>query len=99
MYLAFNYLKLNDKWSINYIEIRPFELMDKIKFSFLKFLRKYVAFKVKTKQAVCTVSHNQALTFCDLNTSWYQTHSFRIGAASWAAARGFSDSQIMPFRR
>ena len=29
MYLAFNYLKLNDKWSINYIEIRPFELMDK----------------------------------------------------------------------
>ena len=54
MYLAFNYLKLNDKWSINYIKIRPFELMDKIKFSFLKFLQKYVGFKVKTKQAVCT---------------------------------------------
>ena len=34
MYLAFNYLKLNDKWSINYIEIRPFELMDKIKIFF-----------------------------------------------------------------
>ena len=31
MYLASNYLKLNDKWSINYIEIRPFELMDKNK--------------------------------------------------------------------
>ena len=29
MYLTFNYLKLNDKWSINYIEIRPFELIDK----------------------------------------------------------------------
>ena len=54
MYLAFNYLKLNDKWSINYIKIRPFELMDKIKFSFLKFLRKYVGLKVKTKQAACT---------------------------------------------
>ena len=54
MYLAFNYLKLNDKWTINYIKIRPFELMDKKRFSFLKFLRKYVGFKVKTKQAVCT---------------------------------------------
>ena len=30
----YNYLKLNDKWSINYIEIRPFELMDKIKIFF-----------------------------------------------------------------
>ena len=27
-------------------------------------------------------SANQALTFCGLDTSWYQTHSFRIGAAS-----------------
>ena len=34
MYLAFNYLKLNDKWSIDYIEIRAFELMDKIKIFF-----------------------------------------------------------------
>ena len=34
MYLASNYLKLNDKWSINYIEIRPFELMDKVKIFF-----------------------------------------------------------------
>ena len=32
MYLAFSYLKLNDKWSINYIEIRPFEFMDKNKY-------------------------------------------------------------------
>ena len=31
VYLAFDYLKLNDKWSVNYIEIRPFELIDKIK--------------------------------------------------------------------
>ena len=30
MYLAFNYLELSDKCSINYIEIRRFELMDKI---------------------------------------------------------------------
>ena len=34
MYLAFNYLKLNDKWSINYIEIRSFELMGKIEIFF-----------------------------------------------------------------
>ena len=34
MYLASNYLKLNDKWSINYVEIRPFELMDKVKIFF-----------------------------------------------------------------
>ena len=34
MYLASNYLKLNDKWSINYIEIRLFELMGKVKIFF-----------------------------------------------------------------
>ena len=42
---------------------------------------------------------NQVLTFCGLDTSRYQTHSFRIEDTSWAGAQGFSDSQIMPFRR
>ena len=40
---------------------------------------------------------NQALTFCGLESDRYKTHSFRIGAASWADARGFSDSQIRRF--
>ena len=37
---------------------------------------------------------NAALTFCNLDTKLYKAHSFRIGAASWASAKGFSDSQI-----
>ena len=37
---------------------------------------------------------NAALNFCNLDTSLYKAHSFRIGAASWASAKGFSDSQI-----
>ena len=37
---------------------------------------------------------NAALKFCDLDSAPYKAHSFRIGAASWAAAKGFSDSQI-----
>ena len=39
------------------------------------------------------------LQFCDLNVSHYKTHSFRIGAASWAAAKGMSDTQIRDFGR
>jgi hypothetical protein len=35
-----------------------------------------------------------AVRFCGLNSSRYKTHSFRIGAASSAAARGLSDAQI-----
>ena len=37
---------------------------------------------------------NAALTFNNLDSSVYKVHSFCIGAASWAAAKGFSDSQI-----
>ena len=34
------------------------------------------------------------LSFCGLDTKRYKSHSFRIGAASDAALRGFSDGQI-----
>jgi len=44
-------------------------------------------------------SLNRALSFCSLETDRYKTHSFRIGAASWAAVLGFSDSQIRRFGR
>ena len=37
---------------------------------------------------------NQCLTFCGLDNSHYKPHSFRIGAASFAADQGFIDSQI-----
>ena len=35
-----------------------------------------------------------SLRFCDLDVSGYKSHSFRIGAASWAASKGMSDAQI-----
>ena len=35
-----------------------------------------------------------AVTFCNLDTKLYKSHNIRIGAASWASAEGFSDSQI-----
>ena len=35
-----------------------------------------------------------AVQFCGLDSSRYKGQSFRIGAASHAADRGFSDSQI-----
>ena len=37
---------------------------------------------------------HSVLNFCDLDTGRYKSHSFRIGAASDAAQRGFSDAQI-----
>ena len=45
------------------------------------------------------ISLNRAPSFCSLETDRYKTHSFRIGAASWAATLGFSDSQIRHFGR
>ena len=41
------------------------------------------------------VSHlSLALKHCGLNPAFYKGHSFRIGAASHAAHRGFTDAQI-----
>ena len=37
---------------------------------------------------------SEAVRLCGLDPSRYKGHSFRIGAASHAAAQGMSDSQI-----
>ena len=42
---------------------------------------------------------NRALRFCNLDPALYKLHSFRIGAATWAAAKGFSDTQIRQLGR
>ena len=42
---------------------------------------------------------NAELQFCDLDISHHKTHSFRIGAASWAATKGLSDTQMRDFGR
>ena len=42
---------------------------------------------------------SQALSFSGLDTKLYKSHSFRIGAALWAAEEGISDAQIRTFSR
>ena len=42
---------------------------------------------------------SRCLQFCGLHTSRYKGHSFRIGAASLAADKGFSDAQIRTLGR
>ena len=37
---------------------------------------------------------NACLQYCGLNTNYYKSHSFRVGAASEAATSGMSDTQI-----
>ena len=46
-----------------------------------------------------TQALGDSLRFCDLDVSGYKSHSFRIGAASWAASKGMSDTQIRAFGR
>lgn len=41
-----------------------------------------------------TQSPKETIKYCDLEEARYETHSFRIGAASWPAAKGVSDTQI-----
>ena len=42
---------------------------------------------------------SRCLTFCGLDTKKYKGHSFRIGAASHAADKGFSDAQVRTLGR
>ena len=44
-----------------------------------------------------TAELHKALLFCKLDPTRYKSHSFRIGAASLAATKGFSDAQIHEF--
>ena len=46
-----------------------------------------------------TKALSDALRYCNLDVEGYKSHSFRIGAASWAAAKGMSDAQIRAFGR
>ena len=46
-----------------------------------------------------TKALSDALRYCNLNVEGYKSHNFRIGAASWAAAKGMSDAQIRAFGR
>ena len=46
-----------------------------------------------------TKALSDALRYCNLDVEGYKSHSFRIGAASWAAAKGMSDAQIRAFSR
>ena len=46
-----------------------------------------------------TRSLKEVLQYCNLDEDRYKAHSFRIGAASWAAAKGMCDSQIRVFGR
>lgn len=40
---------------------------------------------------------SHTLTLCGLNSNRYKGHSFRVGAATDAAARGLSDATIQKF--
>jgi hypothetical protein len=42
---------------------------------------------------------SEAIKFCGLNPTRYKSHSFRIGAASYAAEKGMSDAQIRTLGR
>ena len=46
-----------------------------------------------------TRSLKEVLQYCILDEDRFKMHSFRIGAASWVAAKGMSDSQIRIFGR
>lgn len=51
------------------------------------------------KRSIFVEQLNRALRFCNLDPTLYKAHSFRIGAATWAAAKGLSDAQIRQLGR
>ena len=52
------------------------------------------AYRCPVKTSHFSQQLHQALNFCELDSTKYISHSFRIGAASLAAEKGFSDAQI-----
>ena len=52
-----------------------------------------------TKRSIFVEQLNRALRFCNLDPTLYKAHSFRISAATWAAAKGLSDAQIRQLGR
>ena len=46
-----------------------------------------------------TKALSDTLRYCNLDVEGYKSDSFRIGAASWAAAKGMLDAQIRAFGR
>lgn len=51
-----------------------------------------------SRQAFCNQLHI-SLTFLNFDTKRYKSHSFRIGAASWAKSKGIPDDQIQMLGR
>ena len=42
---------------------------------------------------------NLCLSFAGLSTTLYKSHSFRVGAATWAVSQGASDTQLREMGR
>ena len=51
------------------------------------------------KRSIFVEQLNRALRFCNLDPTLYKAHSFCIGAATLAAARGLSEAQIRQLGR
>ena len=51
------------------------------------------------KRSIFVEQLNRALRFCNLDPTLYKAHSFRIGAATRAAAKGLSDAKIRQLGR
>ena len=50
--------------------------------------------RAPVKRSIFVEQLNRAPRFCNLDPTLYKAHSFRIGAATWAAAKGLSNAQI-----
>lgn len=79
------------KCLMQYLSIRKHDSPSKPLFSFMD--------GVPVSRQFFTEQLQLALSFCNLNLHQCQTHSFRIGAGTTAAARGFSELQIQHMRR
>ena len=55
--------------------------------------------KASVTREAFTSRFTAAIRYCGLDPTQYKVHSFRIGAASFAAEQGMSDAQIRTLRR